>query len=136
PEIIGYNPKHKPEDCIIMDSKSYKDGFQIPASERDKMIRYIEEYKEKDENLNSNKWWTNFKSPDYPNKEVKFSFVSSAFIGQHLSQLAYIKNRTGINGCAVTAETLLRKVNNVLNKNIDYELTNFFEDLGCNTLIN
>ncbi|MDD2386329.1 MAG: restriction endonuclease FokI C-terminal domain-containing protein [Bacteroidales bacterium] len=135
PEIIGYNPKHKPEDCIIMDSKSYKDGFKIPASERDKMIRYIEEYKEKDENLNSNKWWANFKSPDYPNKEVKFSFVSSAFIGNYLSQLTYIRNRTGINGCAVTTETLLRKVNNVLNKNCDYELTNFFEDLGCNNLV-
>ena len=135
PEIIGYNPKENPEDCIIMDCKAYADGFPIPANERDKMIRYIEEYNAKDENLNSNKWWENFKSPKYPTKKVKFGFVSSAFIGHYLNQLSYIKSRTGVNGCAITAETLLRKVNNVLNETNDYELTDFLKELGCNMLV-
>lgn len=135
PEIIGYSPKEHPENCIIIDSKSYRDGFQIPANERDKMIRYIEEYNAKDVNLNSNNWWENYKSPDYPTKAVKFCFVSSAFIGQYLNQLLYIKNRTGINGCVLTAETLLRKVNSLLNENSEYELANFFEEFGSNTIV-
>ena len=134
PEIIGYNPQENPEDCIIMDSKAYGQGFSIPANERDKMIRYIVEYNSKDVNLNPNKWWENFKSPDYPIKEAKYSFISSSFIGQYVSQLTYIKNRTNVNGSAITAETLLRKVNNVLGNKNGYNLNNFFAELGNNAL--
>ena len=136
PEIIGYNPNENPTDCIIMDSKAYNQGFAIPANERDKMIRYIEEYKLKDLALNSNKWWENYKSPDYPVKNVKFSFVSSKFIGQFLGQLAYIINRTNRNGCAITAESLLLKVDNVIGNTNDYNLNSFFDDLGSNKLVN
>jgi len=135
PEIIGYSPNINPVDCIILDSKAYGEGFSMPAHERDKMIRYIEEYNTKDQKLNPNKWWENFKSPDYPTNDVKFGFVSNSFIGHYLTQLTYIKSRTGNNGCAITSETLLKKVNKVLNKNCEYSLTNFFDDLGCNALI-
>ncbi|ENA1764336.1 hypothetical protein ABF173_001437 [Flavobacterium psychrophilum] len=135
PEIIGFNPKENPEDCIIMDSKAYKEGFNIPANERDKMIRYVEEYNAKDNTLNNNKWWKNFESPNYPTNQVKFSFVSSSFIGQFTNQLTYINNRTNVNGSAITAETLLRKVENVMNVNTEYNLNNFFEELGSNTLV-
>ena len=117
-----------------MDSKAYGQGFSIPANERDKMIRYIVEYNSKDVNLNPNKWWENFKSPDYPIKEAKYSFISSSFIGQYVSQLTYIKNRTNVNGSAITAETLLRKVNNVLGNKNGYNLNNFFAELGNNAL--
>lgn len=135
PEIIGFNPKENPEDCIIMDSKAYREGFNIPANERDKMIRYIEEYNAKDNALNSNRWWENFKSPNYPTNQIKFSFVSSSFISQYANQLTYIKNRTNVNGSAITAVTLLRKVENVMNVNTEYTLTNFFEELGSNSLV-
>jgi hypothetical protein len=135
PEIIAFNPIENPEDCIIMDSKAYREGFNIPANERDKMIRYVEEYNAKDNFLNNNRWWKNFESPNYPTKQVKFSFVSSSFIGQYINQLTYINNRTNVNGSAITAETLLRKVENVMNVNSNYNLNNFFEELGCNSLI-
>lgn len=135
PEIIGFNPKENPEDCIIMDSKAYKEGFNIPANERDKMIRYVEEYNAKDNTLNNNKWWKNFESPNYPTNQVKFSFVSSSFIGQFTNQLTYINNRTYVNGSAITAETLLRKVENVMNEQTEYNLNNFFEELGSNSLV-
>jgi len=135
PEIIGYNPKENPEDCIVIDSKAYINGFQIPVNERDKMIRYIDEYNAKDEKLNKNKWWNNYKSPNFPTKEIKYSFVSSTFIGNYFQQLEYIKNRTGVSGCAITAETLLRKVNNILNEKNTYDVKNFFEELGCNALL-
>jgi len=136
PEIIGYNPMENPLDCIIMDSKAYSQGFSIPANERDKMIRYIEEYNAKDVSLNSNKWWENFKSPNYPTEEIKFSFVSSSFIGQYSNQLAYINSRTNRNGSLITVETLLKKVDKVLNIDDNYSVVSFFNDLSSNVLLN
>lgn len=136
PEIIGFNPKENPLDCLIFDSKAYSKGFNIPANERDKMIRYIEEYNVKNETLNSNKWWEEFKSPNYPTNEVKFGFVSSSFNGQYLSQLAYITNRTNRNGCLMSVETLLKKVDNILNTNNKYDLTSFFAEIGSNQFLN
>lgn len=100
------------------------------------MIRYIEEYNAKDENLNPNKWWEEFKSPDYPTNEVKFGFVSSSFIGQYLNQLNYISNRTNRNGCLISAEILLKKVDNVMNTSSEYNLNTFFNELGSNQLLN
>lgn len=135
PEIIGYNPKQNPVDCFIMDSKAYSQGFNIPASERDKMIRYVEEYNAKDESLNSNKWWEGFKSPTYPENDVKFGFISSSFTGQYLNQLAYITNRTNRNGCLISAEVLLRKVNFVLERESNYNVETFFAELGSNNLL-
>ena len=119
-----------------MDSKAYSEGFNIPANERDKMIRYIEEYNAKDETLNSNKWWEEFKSPEYPINQVKFGFISSSFTGQYLNQLAYITNRTNRAGCLITAEILLKKINNVLNINSEYNISTFFTELGSNELLN
>lgn len=135
PEIIGYNPEENPLDCLIMDSKAYSRGFNIPANERDKMIRYIEEYNAKDEKLNTNKWWEEFKSPEYPTNDVKFGFVSSSFTGQYINQLTYIKNRTNRNGCLISAETLLKKIDNVLNTSDEYNLNTFFIELGSNQLL-
>jgi predicted house-cleaning NTP pyrophosphatase (Maf/HAM1 superfamily) len=99
------------------------------------MIRYIAEYNSKNENLNQNKWWENFQSPNYPTSPVKFGFVSSLFINQYANQLTYIRTRTGANGCALTAETLIRKVDSVLGNINGYDLNEFFNDIGCNALV-
>ena len=136
PEIIGYNPEINPLDCLIMDSKAYSKGFSIPANERDKMIRYVEEYIAKDINLNSNRWWEEFKSPDYPTKPVKFGFISSSFIGQYINQLAYINNRTEISGSVITAEVLLKKVDQILSTKNEYNLNSFFTEIGSNEMVN
>jgi len=135
PEIIAYSPDVNPINGVIMDSKSYRGGFNIPNSERDKMIRYINEYNQKNPTLNSNSWWENFRAPDYPQSPLKYSFVSGNFIGQFLNQIQYILTQTGINGGAITSEKLIEKVNAVLNPNISYTINNFFNDLGCNRLV-
>jgi len=135
PEIIAYSPDVNPINGVIMDSKSYRGGFNIPNSERDKMIRYINEYNQKNPTLNSNRWWENFRAPDYPQSPLKYSFVSGNFIGQFLNQIQYILTQTGINGGAITSEKLIEKVNAVLNPNISYTINNFFNDLGCNRLV-
>ena len=135
PEIIAYSPNVNPSDGVIMDSKSYTSGFSIPNSERDKMVRYINEYNQKDPTLNSNRWWENFRAPNYPQNPIKHSFVSGSFIGQFLSQIQYIRMQTGINGGAITSDKLIEKVDTILNPNIPYTVNDFFNDLGCNGLV-
>ena len=134
PEIIAYSPADKPVNCLLFDSKSYGKGFSIPANERDKMIRYIEEYNSKDIKLNPNKWWENYKSPNYPTEDVVYGFVSSTFIGRFVEQLSYINRKTKHNGCAITAESILRKVNNVLCADNQYSIIDFFSDISNNQL--
>ncbi len=135
PEIIAYSPRLVPNECVIMDSKAYGEGFNIPISERDKMIRYINEYNHKDPNFNSNKWWENFKSPDYPQTSIRYSFVSGNFIGKFLTQIDYIFRQTKANGSAITPDKLIEKAENVLNPDVPYDLQDFFNDLGCNGLV-
>jgi hypothetical protein len=135
PEIIAYYPHSNPVDCFIMDSKSYAKGFSIPANERDKMITYINEYKAKNANLNPNKWWEIFKYPDYPINQLIYCFVSGSFINKFANQLEYIKNVTEISGSAITIEKLIEKVNMVLENSETYTLNEFFNDLGCNSLV-
>jgi len=135
PEIIAYSPYVAPINGVIMDSKSYGNGFNIPNSERDKMIRYINEYNQKNPSLNSNRWWENFKIPKYPRNPIKYSFVSGNFIGQFLNQIQYILTQTSINGGAITSETLIEKIDAILNPNISYTIDDFFKDLGCNGLV-
>jgi len=135
PEIIAYSPSKNPINGVIMDSKSYKNGFNAPNSERDKMIRYINEYKQKNNKLNSNRWWENFKELNYPINPIIYNFVSGNFIGQFLNQIQYIFTQTGINGGAITSEKLIDKVEAVINPNISYSVKEFFDDLACNGLV-
>jgi hypothetical protein len=135
PEIIAYSPHVAPINGVIMDSKSYRNGFNIPNSERDKMVRYINEYNQKNPSLNNNRWWENFRVPNYPQTPIKYTFVSGNFIGQFLSQIQYILTQTGINGGAITSEKLIGKVDAILDPNISYTINDFFNDLGCNGLV-
>lgn len=135
PEIIAFSPSKNPINGVIMDSKSYKSGFNIPNSERDKMVRYINEYKRKNNKLNSNRWWENFKEFNYPTNPIIYNFVSGNFIGQFLSQIQYIFTQTGINGGTITSEKLIDKVEAVINPNIPYSVKEFFYDLACNGLV-
>lgn len=135
PEIIAYSSSKKPTNGVIMDSKSYKDGFNIPNSERDKMIRYINEYEKKNGKLNSNRWWEKFKEFNYPTNPIIYNFVSGNFIGQFLNQIQYIFTQTNINGGAITSEKLIDKVEAVINPNIPYSVKEFFDDLACNGLV-
>ena len=135
PEIVAYSSNTKSTNGVIMDSKSYKNGFNIPNSERDKMIRYINEYENKNIKLNSNKWWEKFKETNYPTDPIIYNFVSGNFIGQFLNQIQYIFTQTGINGGAITSEKLIDKVEAVIDPNISYSVKEFFNDLACNELV-
>lgn len=135
PEIIAYSPSEIPVNGVIMDAKAYRNGFNIPNSERDKMIRYINEYNQKNSVLNRNRWWEKFRAPNYPANPIKFCFVSGNFIGQFLNQVQYIFTQTGNQGGTITSKILIVKVDNVLNPQTTYSLINFFNDLSCNGLV-
>lgn len=134
PEIIAYHPEINPVSGIIIDAKARMVGFNLSISERDKMIRYINEYDQKNPSLNPNKWWERFKSPSYP-QDIKYGFVSSNFIGQFLAQMYYIFTQTGVSGGTITSEKLIEKVDAVLNPNTSYSLTDFFNEMSSNTQV-
>lgn len=101
PDGVAYHDKHG----LIIDTKSYKDGFNIPVAERDKMMRYVGEVFRRP-NRNKTKWWKEF--PDVVN-EFTFLFVSGKFIGNFREQLKALAESTEPNvpGAAVAADTLL-----------------------------
>lgn len=91
---------------IIVDTKAYSNGYSKSMSEEDKMVRYIEDNKLRDTNINSTEWWKNF-NPNIPNNSFYFLWVSSKFIGKFNEQLANTHNRTSTNGGALNVEQLL-----------------------------
>ena len=135
PEIIAYSPINMPINGVIMDAKAYGKGFNIPNSERDKMIRYINEYNQRNPALNRNRWWERFQAPNYPVNPIKFCFVSGDFIGKFLNQVRYIFTQTGNQGGVITSKVLILKVDNVLNPHTTYDLADLFNDFGCNGLV-
>lgn len=89
---------------VIVDTKAYKDGYNLPISQADEMERYVRENIDRNENVNPNKWWRIF-----PNEiiDYKFLFVSGYFKGNFESQLERISMNTGIQGGALSIEHLL-----------------------------
>lgn len=89
---------------VIIDTKSYAGGYNLPISQADEMQRYIEENKRRDEKENPNRWWSNF------NDDIKlfyFMFVSGHFKGNYKEQIERMVNITKTKGAAVNVEKLL-----------------------------
>ena len=89
---------------VIADAKSYGKGFNIPAGERDKMLRYLREFHIRPD-ANKTRWWEIF-PPDVG--EILFMFVSGKFGGDFRGQLRRLsENAQGALGAAVSAGALL-----------------------------
>jgi len=89
---------------VIVDTKAYKDGYNIPISQADEMERYVRENIDRNESVNPNKWWEIF-----PEKvdDFFFLFVSGFFKGRFQDQLERISINTGVKGAAISVEHLL-----------------------------
>lgn len=103
-------------DGVIVDTKAYSQGYSLPLSQADEMIRYIEENKSRG-NINPNEWWKAFS--DRPNK-FSYLFVSSEFTGGYQDRIDYIKRRTDYDGGIITAENLLLFAEKVMSREISY----------------
>ena len=116
-----------PEDYgVIIDTKAYKESFNVPASERRKMIQYVSENIDRYES-HPTKWWKQFPT----NLEMfKFLFVSGSFGGKYEDQLHEISRLTqNTKGAAITSYNLLLLAEEIGKKKID--LQNVGEKLGC-----
>ncbi len=89
---------------VIIDTKAYSKGYNLPISQADEMERYIGENQTRNEKVNPNKWWEYF---DGDITEFYFMFVSGHFIGNFKSQLERISRNKGIRGTALAITNLL-----------------------------
>ncbi|MDP1815196.1 MAG: restriction endonuclease FokI C-terminal domain-containing protein [Leadbetterella sp.] len=87
PDGLIYNSDYG----VIIDTKAYEAGFNIPAPERDKMKRYIDENVTRNASHNRTEWWNNFPANL---KEFLFLFVSGKFGGDFKTQLKILSERT------------------------------------------
>lgn len=104
PDGALYTENLKDNYGVIVDTKAYKKGYNLPISQADEMERYIRENIDRDKNINPNKWWEIF--PDNLD-EYKFLFISGYFIGNFKAHLVRLNNLTKIDGAAMNVENLL-----------------------------
>lgn len=104
PDGIIYTNSNKCKYGVIIDTKAYSKGYNLPISQADEMERYIGENQTRNEKVNPNKWWEHF--ADDVN-EFYFMFVSGHFIGNFKSQIERISRNKGINGAALAVTNLL-----------------------------
>lgn len=104
PDGIIYTNSDKCKYGVIIDTKAYSKGYNLPISQADEMERYIGENQTRNEKVNPNKWWEHF--ADDVN-EFYFMFVSGHFIGNFKSQIERISKNKGINGTALAVTNLL-----------------------------
>lgn len=89
---------------IIVDTKAYKEGYNLPISQADEMERYVRENIDRNKAINPNEWWSIF--PNNIN-DFTFLFVSGYFKGNYKNQLERISMSTGVPGGAIGVEHLL-----------------------------
>lgn len=104
PDGIIYTNKENCNYGVIIDTKAYSKGYNLPISQADEMERYIGENQTRNEKINPNKWWENF-ADDI--NDFYFMFVSGHFVGNFKSQIERVSRNKGINGVAVAVTNLL-----------------------------
>lgn len=104
---------------LIIDTKAYSGGYNLPRAQKDEMFRYISDFVFKNPAVNATEWWLDF-SPAV--SEINFSFVSSDFTSTVSNGLNDISKRTvsinggtAINGGAISTKVLLEKAEAVKN---------------------
>lgn len=104
PDGALYTDVYEGNYGIIIDTKAYSKGYDLPVSQRDEMLRYIRENHLRDKKQNSNEWWKIF--PDNLNK-FYFMFVSGKFKGDIASKLEKIAAVHNVSGTAMPIATAL-----------------------------
>lgn len=89
---------------VIVDTKAYKNGYNLPIGQADSMERYVRENIDRNPSVNPNKWWEIFPQSC---EEYKFLFVSGYFKGNFKNQLERISINTGVQGGVISVEHLL-----------------------------
>lgn len=89
---------------VIIDNKSYSQGFSLPINQRREMKDYIDQNIQRNPSINSTRWWENF--PD-SNKTYSYLFVSSFFCGRFEDGIHALSAQTNVNGACLSVKNLL-----------------------------
>lgn len=103
---------------VIIDTKAYSKGYDLPISQVDEMTRYVEENNKRDTTRNPNKWWNNFSDSI---NEFYFAFVSGKFKGNINEKLNRISIATNRKGSAIAIISLLKLANEIKAKRMNLE---------------
>ena len=118
PDGIIYTSNLKENYGVIIDTKAYSKGYDLPISQVDEMTRYVVENNEKNKTRNSNEWWNNFSQDVH---KFYFSFISGEFKGHINEKLERITISTKVNGAAITIITLIKLANEIKSQRMDLE---------------
>lgn len=118
---------------IILDTKAYTNGYNLPISDADEMERYLRENAERNEVLNPNLWWEAFPGDI---KKFHYLFVAGHFRGNYEAQIERLNVSGNVTGAAISVIRLLElaemyKRNIVSSKNIEKILFfgQFFDEI-------
>lgn len=126
PDGIIYTENSTDNYGVIIDTKAYSNGYNLPISQVDEMVRYVEENNKREKERNSNEWWKEF--GDNINK-FYFSFISGKFIGNIEEKLQRITIFTNVYGNAMTIITLLYLANEIkANRLKAMEVVKYFDN--------
>ena len=126
PDGIVYTENEEENYGVIIDTKAYSNGYNLPISQVDEMVRYVEENEERKKERNSNEWWNNFNSDI---EKFYFSFISGKFVGNIEEKLQRITISTNVYGNAMTIATLLYIANEIKAKRMsNMEVVSYFND--------
>ena len=126
PDGIVYTNNEVENYGIIIDTKAYSKGYNLPISQVDEMTRYVEENNKREKKRNPNEWWNNF---DSNVKNFYFSFISGKFVGNIEEKLQRITLFTEIYGNAITVTTLLYIANEIkANRMKKSDIMEYFND--------
>lgn len=118
PDGIIYTDNLSDNYGVIIDTKAYSKGYDLPISQVDEMTRYVEENNKRDTTRNPNEWWNNFS--DSLN-EFYFTFISGEFKGNIDEKLNRISIATNRKGAAIAIISLLKLANEIKAKRMDLE---------------
>lgn len=126
PDGIIYTENSTDNYGVIIDTKAYSNGYNLPISQVNEMVRYVEENNKREKERNSNEWWKEF--GDNINK-FYFSFISGKFIGNIEEKLQRITIFTNVYGNAMTIITLLYLANEIkANRLKTMEVVKYFDN--------
>lgn len=126
PDGIIYTENSTDNYGVIIDTKAYSNGYNLPISQVDEMVRYVEENNKREKERNSNEWWKEF--GDNINK-FYFSFISGKFIGNIEEKLQRITIFTNVYGNAMTIITLLYLANEIKSNRLKtMEVVKYFDN--------
>ena len=118
PDGIIYTSNLLSNYGVIIDTKAYSKGYDLPISQVDEMIRYVEENNKRDKTRNPNEWWNNF---DKNINEFYFTFISGEFKGNIDEKLKRISIATKRTGAAIAIISLIKLANEVQAERMNLE---------------